>query len=78
MFNMEGAEHGRRPNSNHMNGSEPREKPHTLYEYSIDHFRLVLGIEFLNNNCYTDQNPEFAYIDFSIPGHRQKEQYRKR
>ncbi|BES88965.1 Myosin-VIIa [Nesidiocoris tenuis] len=39
MFNMEGAEHGRRPNSNHMNGSEPREKPHTLYEYSIDHFR---------------------------------------
>uniref|UniRef100_A0A0A9Z3B2 Myosin-VIIa n=2 Tax=Lygus hesperus TaxID=30085 RepID=A0A0A9Z3B2_LYGHE len=39
LFNLEGAEHGRRVNSNHMNGTEPREKPHTLMEYSIDHFR---------------------------------------
>lgn len=25
-----------------MNGTEPREKPHTLAEYSIDHFRYDL------------------------------------
>uniref|UniRef100_A0A1B6CKI8 Myosin-VIIa n=1 Tax=Clastoptera arizonana TaxID=38151 RepID=A0A1B6CKI8_9HEMI len=40
LFSMEGAEHGRRLYSQHMNGTEPREKPHTLVEYSIDHFRL--------------------------------------
>ncbi|KAK9510245.1 hypothetical protein O3M35_005070 [Rhynocoris fuscipes] len=39
LFNMEGAEHGRKVNSQTMNGTDHREKPHTLMEYAIDHFR---------------------------------------
>ncbi|XP_046676172.1 myosin-VIIa isoform X1 [Homalodisca vitripennis] len=40
LFSLEGADQGRRLNTQHMNGTEPREKPHTLAEYAIDHFRL--------------------------------------
>ncbi|XP_014247796.1 myosin-VIIa isoform X2 [Cimex lectularius] len=39
LFNLEGAEHGRKTNSQSINGTEQREKPHTLMEYAIDHFR---------------------------------------
>ncbi|XP_075211513.1 unconventional myosin-VIIa ck [Lycorma delicatula] len=40
LFSLEGAEHGRKLYSQHVNGTDNREKPHTLAEYSIDHFRL--------------------------------------
>lgn len=39
LFNMEEADRGRKLNSPHVNGTETREKPYTLMEYSIDHFR---------------------------------------
>lgn len=39
LFSLEGADQGRRLNTQHVNGTEPREKPHTLAEYAIDHFR---------------------------------------
>uniref|UniRef100_T1GP66 Myosin-VIIa n=1 Tax=Megaselia scalaris TaxID=36166 RepID=T1GP66_MEGSC len=44
LFNVDEAHHGRRLNmiTNGINGhgTEPRERPHTLMEYAIDHFRL--------------------------------------
>ncbi|XP_054284599.1 myosin-VIIa [Macrosteles quadrilineatus] len=40
LFSLEGADQGRKLYTPHMNGTEPREKPHTLAEYAIDHFRL--------------------------------------
>lgn len=40
LFSIEGASHGRRLSSAHSNGgTEPRERPHNLAEYSLDHFR---------------------------------------
>ncbi len=40
LFSVEDAHHGRRLSSAHSNGgTEPREKPHNLQEYSLDHFR---------------------------------------
>jgi len=38
---LEGAEHGRKLHPQQVNGAEVREKPHTLAEYALDHFRLV-------------------------------------
>ncbi|XP_063838449.1 myosin-VIIa [Ostrinia nubilalis] len=41
LFCQEGAQHGRRiPTSSTLNGTETRDKPHTLLEYAMDHFRL--------------------------------------
>ncbi|XP_072937048.1 myosin-VIIa [Epargyreus clarus] len=40
LFCQEGAQHGRRPPTNTFNGTEPRDKPHNLLEYAMDHFRL--------------------------------------
>jgi myosin VIIa len=40
LFSVEDAHHGRRLSSVHSNGTmETRERPHTLQEYSLDHFR---------------------------------------
>lgn len=39
LFSLEGAEHGRKLYPTQVNGTEPREKPHNLMEYSLDHFR---------------------------------------
>lgn len=39
LFSLETADQGRRLHAHHVNGTEPREKPHTLMEYAIDHFR---------------------------------------
>ena len=39
LFSLENAEHGRRLYPVQTNGTEPRERPHNLQEYSIDHFR---------------------------------------
>ncbi|XP_045594548.1 myosin-VIIa isoform X2 [Procambarus clarkii] len=39
LFTAEGAEHGRKLFTPQLNGAEPHEKPHTLEEYAIDHFR---------------------------------------
>ena len=36
---MDPSEHGRRLFPSQMNGLDPMEKPHTLEEYSVDHFR---------------------------------------
>lgn len=41
LFNIENSENGRRLYPQQINGIEPRDKPHTLVEYAIDHFRLV-------------------------------------
>lgn len=40
LFCLEGAQHGRRIPTATFNGTETREKPHTLLEYALDHFRL--------------------------------------
>ncbi|CAG4997712.1 unnamed protein product [Parnassius apollo] len=40
LFCQEGAQHGRRVPASTFNGTETRDKPHTLLEYAIDHFRL--------------------------------------
>ncbi|XP_061707587.1 myosin-VIIa isoform X2 [Cydia pomonella] len=40
LFCMEGASHGRRVPTATLNGTETRDKPHTLIEYAMDHFRL--------------------------------------
>ncbi|CAK1602792.1 unnamed protein product [Parnassius mnemosyne] len=40
LFCQEGAQHGRRVPTSTFNGTETRDKPHTLIEYAIDHFRL--------------------------------------
>ncbi|KAL4712976.1 hypothetical protein ACJJTC_012046 [Scirpophaga incertulas] len=40
LFCQEGAQHGRRIPTNTFNGTETRDKPHTLIEYAMDHFRL--------------------------------------
>ncbi|KOB75157.1 Myosin-VIIa [Operophtera brumata] len=40
LFCQEGASHGRRPPTSTFNGTETRDKPHTLLEYALDHFRL--------------------------------------
>jgi len=39
---LEGAEHGRKLHPQQVNGTEAREKPHTLAEYAMDHFRWVM------------------------------------
>jgi myosin-7 len=39
LFTMDPSEHGRRLLPAQLNGSDPAEKPHTLEEYSVDHFR---------------------------------------
>ena len=39
---MEGAEQSRRLAPSQSNGTELVEKPHTLEEYAVDHFRLVI------------------------------------
>jgi myosin-7 len=39
LFSLEGAEHGRKLHPQQVNGTEAREKPHTLAEYAMDHFR---------------------------------------
>ncbi|KAJ9583263.1 hypothetical protein L9F63_022396, partial [Diploptera punctata] len=39
LFSLEGAEHGRKLHPQQVNGTESREKPHTLAEYALDHFR---------------------------------------
>ncbi|XP_026329632.1 myosin-VIIa isoform X1 [Hyposmocoma kahamanoa] len=40
LFCQEGAQHGRRVAATTLNGTENRDKPHTLLEYAMDHFRL--------------------------------------
>ncbi|KAJ2953874.1 hypothetical protein O0L34_g1502 [Tuta absoluta] len=40
LFCQEGAQHGRRIATATLNGTETRDKPHTLLEYALDHFRL--------------------------------------
>ncbi|XP_039765227.1 myosin-VIIa isoform X1 [Pararge aegeria] len=40
LFCQEGAQHGRRAPTSTFNGTETRDKPHTLLEYAMDHFRL--------------------------------------
>lgn len=40
LFCQEGASHGRRVTNSTLNGTETRDKPHTLLEYALDHFRL--------------------------------------
>ncbi|XP_034827735.1 myosin-VIIa isoform X1 [Maniola hyperantus] len=40
LFCQEGASHGRRAPTSTFNGTETRDKPHTLLEYALDHFRL--------------------------------------
>ncbi|XP_047987944.1 myosin-VIIa isoform X1 [Leguminivora glycinivorella] len=40
LFCMEGASHGRKVPTATLNGTETRDKPHTLIEYAMDHFRL--------------------------------------
>ncbi|CAH0602905.1 unnamed protein product [Chrysodeixis includens] len=40
LFCQEGASHGRRAPTATYNGTETRDKPHTLIEYAMDHFRL--------------------------------------
>ncbi|CAH2067349.1 unnamed protein product, partial [Iphiclides podalirius] len=40
LFCQEGAQHGRRVPTSTFNGTETRDKPHTLLEYALDHFRL--------------------------------------
>ncbi|XP_026757269.2 myosin-VIIa isoform X1 [Galleria mellonella] len=40
LFCKEGAQHGRRIPAATFNGTENRDKPHTLLEYALDHFRL--------------------------------------
>ncbi|XP_063617372.1 myosin-VIIa isoform X3 [Cydia splendana] len=40
LFCMEGASHGRRVPTATLNGTETKDKPHTLIEYAMDHFRL--------------------------------------
>ncbi|XP_049887223.1 myosin-VIIa isoform X2 [Pectinophora gossypiella] len=40
LFCQEGAQHGRRVVTATLNGTESRDKPHTLLEYAMDHFRL--------------------------------------
>ncbi|KAL0849525.1 hypothetical protein ABMA28_013796 [Loxostege sticticalis] len=40
LFCQEGAQHGRRIPTSTLNGTETRDKPHTLLEYAMDHFRL--------------------------------------
>lgn len=40
LFTQDGATHGKKLYTNsQVNGTDPQEKPHTLEEYSIDHFR---------------------------------------
>ena len=39
LFSIEGTENGRRLYPQQINGVESRDKPHTLLEYAIDHFR---------------------------------------
>ena len=39
LFTLEGAEQSRRLVTTQSNGTEPQEKPHTLEEYAVDHFR---------------------------------------
>ncbi|PNF26020.1 hypothetical protein B7P43_G06377 [Cryptotermes secundus] len=39
LFSLESAEHGRKLHPQQVNGTEAREKPHTLAEYAVDHFR---------------------------------------
>jgi len=39
LFTLEGAEQSRRLVTTQTNGTEPQEKPHTLEEYAVDHFR---------------------------------------
>ncbi|XP_051159362.1 myosin-VIIa [Leptopilina boulardi] len=39
LFNIESSENGRRLYPQQINGLESRDKPHTLIEYAIDHFR---------------------------------------
>jgi len=38
LFSVEDAHHGRRLSSV-TNGTEPRDRPHNLAEYALDHFR---------------------------------------
>lgn len=39
LFSIEGTENGRKLYPQQVNGVESRDKPHTLLEYAIDHFR---------------------------------------
>lgn len=39
LFSIEGTENSRRLYPQQMNGVDSRDKPHTLLEYAIDHFR---------------------------------------
>lgn len=39
LFSLEAADQSRKLYSQPINGTEPREKPHNLMEYAIDHFR---------------------------------------
>lgn len=41
LFTAEGAEHGRKLFTPQVNGGDSQEKPYTLEEYSLDHFRYV-------------------------------------
>ncbi|XP_045511744.1 myosin-VIIa [Colias croceus] len=40
LFCQEGAQHGRKAPTSTFNGTDARDKPHTLLEYALDHFRL--------------------------------------
>lgn len=40
LFSVEDAHHGRRLSMVSNGGTEPRDRPHTLVEYALDHFRL--------------------------------------
>ncbi|XP_025836216.1 myosin-VIIa isoform X1 [Agrilus planipennis] len=42
LFSVEGADHGRKISHHSLNGVDPRDKPHTLADYAIDHFRPPL------------------------------------
>jgi hypothetical protein len=46
---MEVSEHSRRLYGGNTNGTESGEKPHTLEEYALDHFRLLFYIVY---SCY--------------------------
>ena len=39
LFTAEGAEHGRKIFTVQQNGTDNQEKPYTLEQYAIDHFR---------------------------------------
>lgn len=47
LFTAEGAEHGRKLFTPQVNGNDSQEKPHTLEEYALDHFRYSMSLHYV-------------------------------